>query len=147
MAGAWKVSYHFTRGYSHYTYQLKTMFRGHFWPEFKTPRKNPSGNGQTCFKNSLSYFCAYPVTKANKTDQLSNSECALLWRKLKHLLIKVDKSMSKPEKCLSFHKEIPPAHLGWKRNENLKECLSISVDKEFCAFLVSGYISFGFVQS
>ena len=59
--------------------------------------------------------CVKNVTKGNKTDQLSNSEGALLWRKLKDLLIKVDKSTSQPEKCLSFpvkvfHKEIPPTH-------------------------------------
>ena len=38
--------------------------------------------------------CVKNVTKGNKTDQLSNSEGALLWRKLKDLLIKVDKSTS-----------------------------------------------------
>ena len=66
------------------------------------------------------FYCV--VTKGNKTDQLSNSERALtplpltaqasVRRKLKDLLIKVDKSTSQPEKCLFFvlHKEIPPTH-------------------------------------
>ena len=70
--------------------------------------------------------CVTNVTKGNKTDQLSNSEGALLWRKLKDLLIKVDKSTSQPEKCLSFpvkvfHKEIPPTHPSWKTLQLLKE--------------------------